>query len=181
MTDIKQIIKEEVQSFYEESTNASFPEFGDHLGSISEYGEGNVPPYEYTLDNFSDFEIDYNFDTEDQDEYIVKLRMTDRIKRIWDMQFNAVGQDKSSVLNKGRRDKVMSTVLRITNDFIDKHKPNAIFVKPEQNYENDMRRHHMYMEYIKHNMRPDYFVHEQLPYIIIERKSKITDKNAVTI
>jgi len=182
MHNILKILKEEVQKFFEEISDnvANYPEFGERLLNLDEYGEGNVPPYEYTIDNYSDFEVDFNFDTE-EDEYIVKFRMTDRIKKIWDMQFNAVGQDKDVVMNKGRRERVMSTVLRITNDFIDRYKPNGIFVKPEQNYENDLRRYHMYMAYIKQNMRPDYIVYEQPPYIIIERKSKIIDKNIVSI
>ena len=52
MTDITQIIKEEVQNFYEEindNTNNGFVSFGDHLRSISETDEEISPVSDFSL------------------------------------------------------------------------------------------------------------------------------------
>jgi hypothetical protein len=178
MSKIRQIINEEIESLY----SANFPEFGERLHNLDEYGEANVPPYDFTFDNISDFEVNYNFDTEDGDEYIVIIKLIDRVKRIWDMQFGIAGGTPTDVVNKGKRDKVMSTLVRIVYAFVDKFKPNALRFEPSKNKGDlDMRRYNMYMAYIKQNMRQDYFVYPYQQYIVIERKAKIVDKNIVTV
>jgi hypothetical protein len=174
MSDIKSIINEELQNFFEdEVSTANFPSFGDHLRSIDETGEGTAEPYNYKFEDISFFEVNYNFDTEDGDEYVVYIVKRDESKRVWEMAFGAVGYDSNAVVNKGRLFRIMATVLRITNDFIDRFTPNILKIKPSKNRgENDMRRFNMYMQYIKKNLRPDYFARELQPYIIIERKIK---------
>lgn len=194
MSSIINIIEEELESLY----SANFPEFGERLHTLNEieeeleslieYGEATLPPYPFTFDNISYNEVNYNFDTEDGDDYIVMFNLADRIKRIWELQFGVVGGKPSDVINKGRRDKVMSTIVKIVNDFINRFKPNYIKFEPSKNdeYEEthgklDTRRFDMYMAYIKNNMRPDYIVFPHKPYIVIERKVKILDKNLVTV
>jgi len=194
MSLVVNIITEEIESLY----SANFPEFGERLHTLNEieeeleslveYGEASLPPYPFTFDNISYNEVNYNFDTEDGDEYVVMFNLADRVKRIWELQFGIAGGAPNDVVNRGRRDKVMSTMVKIVNDFIERLKPNYIKFEPSKNeeYEEtrgklDNRRFDMYMAYIKKNGRPDYIVYQYKPYIVIERKVKIVDKNLVTV
>lgn len=169
MSDIKLIIKEEILN-----TVANFPQFGDRLCSISEVGETNTTPYPFRFDNVSYNEVNYNFDTE-EDEYIVIINNVDVHAGAWEMQFGVAGDTPQDVVNRGRVFRVMATIMAITNDFIDKYKPNILRFKPEKDEEreNDKRRFNLYMAYIKKNMRKDYIVFEYGDYIVIERKIKI--------
>lgn len=178
MSRIVQIINEEIDNLH----SANFPKFGERLHNLDEYGEANLPPYDFNIEDLGYDQVNYNFDTEDGDEYVVMFNQFDRIKRIWDLQFGVVDGTPTDVVNRGRRGRVMSTLVKIVNAFIDKYKPNAIRFKPSKSKgEEDMRRYNMYMAYIKKNMRSDYFVYPYGEYIIIERKIKIVDKNAVTV
>ena len=194
MPKILNIITEELDSLY----SANFPSFGerlhnlneitDELESLLEYGDASLPPYPFKFENISYDEVNYHFDTEDGDEYVVMFNLSDRVKRIWELQFGISGGKPDDVLNKGRREKVMSTIVKIVIDFVDRLKPNYIKFEPSKNtdYEEthgklDNRRYDMYMAYIKNNMRPDYIVFQYKPYIVIERKVKIVDKNIVTV
>lgn len=169
MPSIKDIINEEIMS-----TVANYPEFGDRLRSISETGEGSSTPYPFKFDNVSYNEVNYNFDTE-EDEYVVIINNVDVHLGIWEMQFGTVGGTPQDVTNRGKVFNVMATILQITNDFIDRYKPNVLRFKPEKDEErqDDKRRFNIYMQYIKKNMRPDYMVFEYGDYIVIERKIKI--------
>ncbi len=169
MPSIKDIINEEIMT-----TVANLPQFGDHLRSINEIGEGTGKPYQYTFDNVSFNEVNYNFDTQ-EDEYVVIINNVDTNAGVWVMQFGTVGGTPQDVVNRGRMFNVMATILQITNDFLDKFKPNVLRFKPEKDPEkqDDKRRFNLYMEYIKKNMRPDYIVYPYGDYIVIERKIKI--------
>lgn len=169
MLDIINIIKEEIMT-----TVANYPQFGDRLNSISEVGEGTVVGYPFKFDNVSNNEVNYNFDTED-DEYVVIVTNVDIHSGVWEMQFGTVGGTPQDVTNRGKIFNVMSTILEITEDFINKFKPNVLRFKPEKDPERvvDKRRFNIYMEYIKKNMKPEYFVYEYGDYIVIERKVKI--------
>jgi len=174
MLSIKQIIAEEIMD-----TFANYPEYGERILNLHEVGEANAEPYEYRFDNISYDEVHYDFDTE-EDQYSIIFKLEDRIQRVWNLQFGVVGGTPETITNSFRIMNVMATIVKIVNEFIDKFKPNIIRFLPSKSAgENDMRRHHLYMAYIKKNMRPDYFVYEVLPYIIIERKAKIIDKNAI--
>lgn len=129
MPSIKEIIKEEIMN-----TVANYPQFGNRLRSINEIGEGTVKPYPFTFDNVSFNEVNYNFDTE-EDEYVVIINQTDPNARIWVMQFGTVGGTPKDVVSRGRMFNVMATILQITNDFLDKFKPNALRFKPEKDPE----------------------------------------------
>ena len=167
--DIKKIIQEEIMT-----TVANYPQFGDRLNSISEVGEGTAGAYPFRFDNVSYNEVNYHFDTE-EDEYVVIISNVDVHAGIWEMQFGTVGGTPQDVTNRGVMFKVMATILQITNDFIDKFKPNALKFKPskDEEREDDKRRFNFYMAYIKKNMRTEYMVYEYGDYIIIERKVKI--------
>lgn len=176
MLSINEIIQEEIMN-----TVANYPEFGERLHNLDEYGEGSITPYPFKFQNISFGLVEYHFDTP-EDEYIVTIVMTSTAKRIWTMEFGVAGGTPEDVINKGHRDSVMSTMIAISNDFLNKYKPNALTFKPEKTKgDNDMRRFNMYMIFIKKNMRNDYLVYERNPYIVIERKVPIFDKNAVTV
>lgn len=169
MSDINKIIQEEIMT-----TVANFPQFGNRLNSISEVGEGSGSGYPFKFENTSFNEVNYHFDTE-ENEYIVLINNIDVYAGVWDMQFGTVGGTPEEIVDKGRMYGVMTTILKITNDFIERFKPNVLRFKPtkDENKENAEQRYRLYMAYIKKNMRPDYFVHEYGEYIVIERKIKI--------
>jgi len=169
MSNIEKIIQEEIMN-----TVANYPQFGDRLKSISETGEGTSKGYPFKFDNVSFNEVNYHFDTE-EDDYIVMINKVDVYAGIWDMQFGTVGGTPNDVTNRGKVFNVMATILQITNDFIDNFKPNVLKFKPskDEEKEDDKRRFNLYMQYIQKNMRKDYFVHEYGEYIVIERKVKI--------
>ena len=169
MPSIIDIIKEEIMT-----SVANLPRFGDRLNSISETGEGTAGSYAFRFDNVSYNEVNYHFDTP-EDDYVVLINNVDVHAGIWEMQFGVVGGTPEDVTNRGKIFNVMATVLQITNDFIDRFKPNALRFKPskDEEREDDKRRFNLYMQYIKKNMRPEYMVYEYGDYIVIERKVKI--------
>ena len=167
--DIKKIIQEEIMT-----SVANFPRFGDRLNSISETGEGSSHSYPYRFDNVSDDEVNYHFDTE-EDEYVVIINLVDMYARVWEMQFGTVDGTPETIVNRGRMYSVMATVMAITNDFIDKYKPNALKFRPskDEDRDDDKRRFNLYSQYIKKNGRNDYISYPYGDYIVIERKAKI--------
>ena len=169
MSRIIDIIKEEIMT-----TVANYAGFGYRLNSISETGEGNAGAYPFRFDNIADDEVNYNFDTE-EDDYIVVVTNTDIYSGVWELQFGVAGGTPEDVINRGRVFKVMGTILQITQDFIERYKPNILRFKPvkDEEREDDKRRFNLYMQYIKKNMRREYFVFEYGEYIVIERKIKI--------
>ena len=172
MSRVTEIIKEEIMT-----SVANYPQFGDRLNSINEVGDASGKPYSFKFEDVSFNEVHYSFITEDQDDYIVYITNTDIQNGVWDMQFGVSGGGPEDVINKGRMYSVMSTILKITNDFIDKRKPNILKFEPAKKNDNErsdnMQRFKLYMAYLKKNMRPEYFGFEYYPYIVIERKVKI--------
>jgi len=168
MHKITNIINEEIMT-----TVANLPQFGDRLQSINEFGDG-VDGYPFKLDNVGLNELNYYFDTP-ENEYIVLINRVDVYKEIWEMQFGTTGGTPDEVTNEGQPIKIMSTIVLIMKEFINKNKPNVIKVKPTKNNDNDMRRHNLYMAYIKKNMQQDYMVYSYGEYIVIERKIKRTN------
>ena len=169
MPSIKDIINEEIMT-----TVANYPQFGDRLRSISEVGEGSSTAFPFEFDNISDNEVHYYFSTEKFD-YDVILNGEPR-SRTWDMQFGAVGGTPADVTNEGKAFKIMSTLVQITNNFIEKFKPNVLRFKPEKDEEydgDDKRRYNLYMAFIKKHMIRDYTVYERADYIIIQRLNPI--------
>lgn len=167
--NIIDIINEEIMT-----TVANFPQFGDRLNSISETGEGSSRTYPFRFDNVSNNEVNYHFDSE-ENEYVVIIANVDVHANVWDMQFGTVGGTPGEITNEGRPFNVMGTILQITNDFIERLKPNALKFKPEKDpeREDDKRRFNLYMQYIKKHSRPEYYAYPYGDYIVIERKIKI--------
>ena len=169
MSTIKDIINEEIMT-----TVANYPQFGDRLGSINEIGEANREPYNFTYENTSFNEVHYYFSSEEYD-YDVIIHNTDPHAATWELQFGTIGGSTDDVTNEGKQFKILSTIVKIIYDFINKHQPNILSFKPSKDEErvDDKRRFNFYMAYIKKNMIPEYFVREYGDYIILERKIKI--------
>ena len=130
MSRIIDIINEEIMS-----SVANYPEFGDRLNSISETGEGNAGAYKFYFENSADDEVEYRFETE-EDDYVVVITKIDNAGT-WELQFVTIGGTPEDVINRGRVFRVMATVLQITNDFIDRFKPNILRFKPIKDEERD--------------------------------------------
>ena len=169
MPTIIEIINEEIMT-----TAANYPQFGDRLRSIDEIGDGSRQPYDFRYDNASFNEVHYYFNTELHD-YDVIISNTDSRAGTWELQFGVIGGTTDDVTNEGKQFKILSTIVKIIYDFVDKHQPNALSFKPskDEEREDDKRRFNFYMAYIKQNMRRDYFVREYGDYIIVERKIKV--------
>lgn len=179
MDKVSKIVGDEIKKFLNE--DAGLPQFGDRL-HLDEYGEASSEPYEYEFDSISWDEINYHFVTEDGDPYIVIAVNTDRTKNVWELEFGVEGGHHSDVINKGRIFNVMATIQKITNDLIERVKPNVLKFKPSKSKgEDDNRRYHMYMSYIRKNMRNDYVVVESPPYIILDRKIKTQPKTTIHV
>lgn len=176
MKKIDLIIQEELDTLYQ----ANFPQFGDRLPSISEVGESNITPYTFIFDDIGFTNKEYRFTTEDNDDYIVDVINLDDTKKIWEMGFGVEGHTHDNekfnyevITNRGRLFKIMSTIVKIAYDFIERYSPNVLYFKPSKTEgEQDNRRFNLYMQYVKKNMRSDYFAHQYGDYIVIERKIK---------
>lgn len=165
MPSIIDIIKEEIMT-----TVANYPQFGNRLNSISEVGEGTAGAYPFKYENIAFNHVEYHFDTEDGDDYIVGITMVGDGE--WYMQFGVAGGTPQDVINRGKLFKVMATILGIVNDFIERHEPNILKFEPSKDTEkdDDNRRFNLYMQYIKKNMRRDYHIEPRGDWIFIRRK-----------
>ena len=169
MPSIIDIINEEIMT-----SVANFPRFGDRLNSISETGEGTSNTYPFKFDNVAFNEVNYHFDTE-EDEYVVVVNLVDVHAGAWDMQFGTVGGTPDEIVDRGRMFSVMATLVQIVNDFIDRYTPNIIRIEPSkaEDKKNKNQRFQLYMAYIKKHQRPEYFTSPYGDYIIIKRKKPI--------
>ncbi|MDA3780198.1 MAG: hypothetical protein PF487_08305 [Bacteroidales bacterium] len=169
MSNIKDIINEEIMT-----TVANYPEFGQRLHNLNEIGEANHQPYDFKYENTSFNEVHYYFSTEMYD-YDVPIINNDVRAGTWELQFGPIGGTTDEVTNEGKQFEILSTIIKIIYDFVDKHKPNVLSFKPskDKNRVDDKRRFNFYMAYIKKHNKPEYLVREYGDYIIIERKIKI--------
>lgn len=173
MNKIMQIIIEEIESLH----GANFPEFGERLHNIDEYDITTKEPYKFKRNDLSYNYVEYEFDTENND-YIAYFDLEDRIKRIWSFQFGVSDGTPNTMTNEFKVGNIMSTITKIFKDFLEKYKPNAVKIHPS-----DPRRYKLYVAAIKEVEpdNPNYYPRYYGEYIVIERKVKIFDKNAITI
>lgn len=178
MLDIKKIVREEIEGL-NHLYQANFPRFGDRLDSINELFERQ--PYPFTFDNVGFDEVNYHFDSP-KNEYVVIMNNTNPAEGIWYMQFGTVGGTPDEVTNENKVSEVLSTLAKIVNDFADRYKPNTMVIEPakdEARSNDDMRRYNIYMNFIKKNMRPDYYVQEYGDKILIQRKVKTKSQSNI--
>lgn len=173
MSKIMQIILEEIESLY----SANFPEFGERLYNLDEYNVTTKEPYTFKRSDISYNSVEYEFDTENND-YLAIFDLEDRIKRIWSFQFGVADGTPESMTGEFKVANIMSTITKIILDFLAKYKPNAVKIHPS-----DPRRYRLYSAAIKEveGDNPNYYPRYFGEYIVIERKAKIFDKNAISL
>lgn len=173
MSKIERIIIEEIENLY----SANFPEFGERLHNLDELEVTTKEPYAFKRSDLSYNYVEYEFDTESS-EYLATFDLEDRIKRIWSFQFGVADGTPESMTGEFKVANIMSTMTEIILDFIEKYKPNAIKIHPS-----DKRRFRLYTAAIKEVEKdnPNYYPRYFGEYIVIERKAKIFDKNAISL
>ena len=170
---IRRIIKEEFNNLH----TSQLPEFGDRLHNLNEIELTTKEPYKYKRSDINYDYVEYEFDSENY-EYLAIFQLENRYKRIWSFQFGVSDGTPESITNEFKISNVMSTIINIILDFINKYKPNAIKIHPS-----DQRRYRLYTAAIKEveNDNPNYYPRYIGEYIVIERKVKIFDKNAIEL
>ena len=123
--------------------------------SLNEVGEGTKT-------------FPWRFDEEDGDGNYFYLFSTDKHKYavgianledgMYELSFNTV-EHSSLDTNEGVMLRVLSTVVEITKDFIDKVKPEGIYFRPiKTGGPEDSRRGRIYAAYLKKNLPSDYSI-----------------------
>ena len=139
---------------------------------LLEIGEGSAKPYKFELEKDKPDDTDHSrevsFKTEDGDDYKVMLAaywgdttITDTFGSHISIDFyiyHGFGtHDADVVVNKGRLFKVMATIVKATEEFLNDidYKEKGIkkmFVFPSKSKKSDHRRANLYMAYIKKHL-----------------------------
>ena len=128
---------------------------------LKEIGEG-TKTYSWKLDDQdADGNYFYSFDT-DNSTYSVGI--ADLEDGMYDLSFNTTSKDgdpdTSLDTNEGVPLRVLSTVVEIAKDFINKADPDTVIFRPiktkEVNKEDDMRRYKLYGAYLRKNIPSNY-------------------------
>lgn len=127
----------------------------ESLQPLFEIGIGTVKPYEYRIGKCDKLACFYYFETEDDDRYIVRFmnlgEIHNRKKQIWQTEFVTPGKGgDTTIVNKGRIFKVLSTVIHIIKDFVSRSEfqIDGLNILPTENYKGDTRRYDLYLQYI---------------------------------
>ena len=120
---------------------------------LNEIGEGTKTfPWQFN-DRDEDGNYFYSFKTPKND---YSVGIADLEEGMYELSFNTV-ENASLDTNEGVMLKVMSTVVEITKDFIERVKPEAIYFRPiKTGGPEDSRRGRIYAAYIKKNLPSDY-------------------------
>ena len=133
---------------------------------LFELGEINLPSYPFTLDNGN-----YYFDVDD-DKYEVLFKKFLNSDYGYDVTFKTINNLHSFDTNKNKQYKIMSTIITILKNFIEKNKPLAIgFSGSKTKGSNDNRRINMYNAYVSKN-----FVNTEYELKIIDSNNSILRK-----
>jgi hypothetical protein len=125
----------------------------EEIQNIFEVGEGNLPPYPYTLKKDASKDLIYVFETEDNDIYDVNLY--EYFDNVWAIEFSV--NKKIIDINKNKQYRIMSTILDIVKKFAEIKKPLAFtFSGSKTKGDNDNRRDNMYTAYIAKHITNDY-------------------------
>lgn len=127
---------------------------------INEIGETLVDPYQYR-ENYFDLGVYYYFETEDGDKYVVRffdlgaVQQNKSSQNTYTLEFATNGeQGHVNIVNKGRSYKVISTIIHIVKEFMDRKNPKRISFSPVSNFPNDERRKNMFLNYLKKQIPP---------------------------
>ena len=132
------------------------------LGSqLNEIGEGTKTYAWKFNDEDADGNYFYSFDTDNSTYSVGVANLEDGM---YDLSFNTTSKegdpDTSLDTNEGVPLRVLSTVVEIAKDFIQKADPNIVIFRPiktkEANKEDDQRRFKVYGAYLKKNLPSNY-------------------------
>jgi hypothetical protein len=142
---------------------------------LNEVGEANAEPYEFERVDYPK-EYIYKFTTEDQDNYIVNaMQMTN--SWIVDYRLATIDSTFLDVVNKGRVYRVMATLHKIMQDFVQTADPQVIRFEPTKNANGDDRRYKLYTAFIKKNLPYNYSMQYKEPYGFTLTKKQSLGKN----
>jgi hypothetical protein len=141
---------------------------------INEIGDISAKSYNYTLSKDNQYITQYEFITDSDLNYIVKFEKSDDIA---DVLFYVKNLEPSSgsyfttITNRGELFKVMSTIVKIIIEFLDKNSTNILVIEPSKQHEKDTQRFNLYMQYVKNVIDyKKYNVEFNSKEIIISRK-----------
>ena len=134
----------------------------ESLDQLFEIGEANVSSYDFKFmfkDVYDDVDYySYSFTTEDNDNYEVLLAYNKTIHELT-VGFTANNEADTYNVNKGRIFKVLSTVINVIKDVVNKNPDiKEILIDPSKETDEDNRRKNIYMAFIRKNMPPDWSV-----------------------
>jgi hypothetical protein len=133
------------------------------MSKLNEIGEG-TRTYSWRFDDEdADGNYFYSFDTEKSTYTVGVANLEDGM---YDLSFNTTSPDGdpdvSLDTNEGVPLRVLSTVVDIAKDFIQRAKPESVIFRPiktkEADKQDDMRRYKLYGAYIRKNIPSDYNV-----------------------
>jgi hypothetical protein len=128
---------------------------------LNEIGEG-TKTYSWRFDDEdADGNYFYSFDTENSSYGVGIANLEDGM---YDLSFNTTSKDgdpdTSLDTNEGVPLRVLSTVVDIAKDFIQRTNPEMVIFRPiktkEAGKQDDMRRYKLYGAYIRKNIPPEY-------------------------
>lgn len=126
---------------------------------LNEIGEG-TKTYSWRFnEEDEDGNLYYSFQTE---KNYYDVGVADLEDGMYDLSFNAIGKDQDIDLdtNEGVPLRVLSTVMEIAKDFINRKDPEIVIFRPiktkEANKEDDQRRFKLYGAYLKKNIPSNY-------------------------
>jgi hypothetical protein len=139
---------------------------------INEIGTGGQNWYEYIKTTDSNSRKVYSFITDDGDRYIVNfLCYQKNDEYAWEIEYgNLMGvmANFTTVMNKGRLYRIMTTLIKIINEFVQEESPNIMTISPSQTKgEEDRRRYKLYLYYILKNLSSEYDIIQGLKTITI--------------
>ena len=131
--------------------------------NLKEVGDGSSKSYPFEQYRDNKDEKIYGFTTTSGEAYSVLFDYKD-IWDMWEVGFDIVGGTGKAVVNKGEMYSVMSTISKITFDFIKKIDPKTLLYSASKNFDNDNRRAKLYLAYIK-KLLPKWKVGEKSAYV----------------
>jgi len=138
--------------------NVSVYDLGTQLNEI---GEG-TRTYSWRFDDEdADGNYFYSFDTENSSYGVGVANLEDGM---YDLSFNTTSKDGDPDVNLDTNEgvplRVLSTVVNIAKDFIQRANPDTVIFRPiktkEANRQDDMRRYKLYGAYIRKNIPSEY-------------------------
>jgi hypothetical protein len=135
----------------------------ESLEQLYEVGDKLLPPYNFRKGADEDLATFYYFTTEDGDKYTVRFYNLGEIQKTkgtqgsYQVEFVTPGETgDTDVINKGKFFRVISTVVKVMEEFAEDKNPKSLKISPSKNFKDDERRYHIYKRYIQKLLPSDY-------------------------